>query len=86
MALWQRQDEEEFSATQSGTDLAKNIDSASEPVVTPAIFLENGEGGELEEEGDVMGWDDNAQAELDAFLDGSSDVGETVDGRTDIDR
>jgi len=79
VALWKRQNEEDFIAVPSRVESMNGSGSAK-----PAILLD-GE-GEIEEEGEGVGWDEDAQAELDAFLEGSSDVGETEDGRTDLDR
>jgi RNA polymerase II subunit A-like phosphatase len=88
VALWSRQDEEDFLAGQSGLASTSGPNTPTIVVDEPTgDGLEEGNGDEdVGEEADGAGWDEDAQAELDAFLERSSDVDETEGGRTDAER
>ncbi|CAD6571192.1 MAG: Carboxy-terminal domain (CTD) phosphatase [Tremellales sp. Tagirdzhanova-0007] len=80
VALWSRQSEEEFLAMPS------RVEMGSEILERPTEERKEEEDNEGEAEGLFAGarWDDDAQAELDAFLDESSDVDGAEDEGTEI--
>ena len=82
VALWSRQSEEEFLAMPS------RVEMGSEILERPTEERKEEEDNEGEAEGLFAGarWDDDAQAELDAFLDESSDVDGAEDEGTEIER
>lgn len=80
VAVWRRQNEDDYLA------VPNRVESNGSGSATPAIVLGDDQAEVEEDGGDGAGWDEDAQAELDAFLEGSSDVGGTEDGRTDLDR
>jgi len=97
VALWDKQDEGEFLTIQSDSRNASGtatpaivVDEGTEDKEREGEGVEFGEEeGELAEEGDAgvgEGWDEDAQADMDAFLEGSSDFDVTEDGRTDVER
>jgi RNA polymerase II subunit A-like phosphatase len=81
--LWQKQDEKPWLAIpDQATGPTPGPSTPTTPALPP-LPLQAEIGDEKEERGETFegdeglgdGWDDDAQAELDAFLDGSSDWG-----------
>ena len=74
--LWQRQNEKAWLAIPDQTNTQTPGPSTPTTPALPPQDLGEDKGETFEgDEGVGVGWDDEAQAELDAFLDGSSDWG-----------
>ena len=98
VALWQKQEEEEWLAVQSHDPGPGSTNADGSGLTVPGTIVdEPGQDGEEEEGEKLRVWDtedmeaiqgdmDAIQGDVDAWLEGSSDVDATEDGRTDVER